>query len=126
MPRKYSNIMDDLDNRIRRYYVVLNEGPSLSAYAFLDVDLFEDFCDNSQMELHAQLVESFRRVTGKITVLQVVMDVHLGENLSVYKGRDYAMGRTKWRDEKGVIHFFSERWVKGKHCWFTLNVTPRK
>lgn len=120
MPRKYSDIMDELTGRIRRYYGAINVGAHTTLRAFIDLDLLDGFKDNALLE---QLFATFKNVVGRIEVIDVVMDVHLGEGR---KGENYAKGRTRWKDEKGKIHFFSEYWVQGERGdWYTRNLTPK-
>lgn len=121
MPRKYSDIIDELTERIRRYYGAINIGGFNTLQAFIDLELFEGFRDTALLE---QAFATLRNIFGRIEVTEVAMDVHLDEKLPRYGGRDYATGVTRWKNAQGGIRFFKEHWVRGERCWYTRNMTP--
>jgi hypothetical protein len=126
MTRKCNEIMDELNGRIKNYYDAINNGSFMAAHAMIDLDLYDSFGDTGEhLLMHKQMLETWQHLVGKVEVLDIVMNVHMGEKLPTYRGRDYAIGRTTWKDDKGFIHFFSEHWVKGERSWFTQNITPK-
>ena len=56
---------------------------------------------------------------GSIKILEIGVSLHLSEPSTLYKGRDFALGRTIWEDAAGERHFFSERWVRQGAAWYT-------
>lgn len=118
IPEKNSAIIDELTERIRSYYLSFNVGAYTNLQAFIDVDLLESFKDTA---LLVQMLDALRKLHGRINVQEVAMDVHLGE-----KSRDYAIGKTRWKDSEGRLHYFNEHWVRSdRGMWFTRNLTPK-
>jgi hypothetical protein len=64
---------------------------------------------------------------GCVRVLDVTLQLHVGELSVLYENRDFAVGNTTWADESGAEHMFQERWVRNGQHWYTRStglVTP--
>ena len=107
-----------LRRRIRQFYALLNRQEYARCHQLIDPRVR---MKPSSVTLHQyeNALQEFLLQFGSITVLEIRLDLHLGEPSKLYEGRDFAVGETKWVDKAGHEHSFSERWVREGRAWYT-------
>ena len=115
-----------LDRRIKQLYKLLNQRDFKRCYGLIDPHI-RHRATSVTLDQYANSLAEFLAHFGSVKVLDISLDLHLGEPSALYEGRDFALGKTIWQDETGHQHTFSERWVRDEKSWFTRStgfITP--
>jgi hypothetical protein len=126
MRARIVNRQSSLKRRIRQFYNLLNERAFERCYLLIDPRI-RDKPNSVTLLQYTNSLRDFLDYFGSVKVLEISLLLHLNEPSKLYEGRDFAMGKTTWQDEKGEQHAFSERWVWEGRAWYTRStgfVTP--
>jgi hypothetical protein len=119
MSGKTSTSHAAVETRIRRFYDLLSQGRFARCYLMIDPLLRHD-PNSVTLYQYMEALGAFRERFGTISVQQVHVQLHLDERNKRFQDRDFAIGKTVWRDHQGQEHTFLERWVKNGRYWYTV------
>jgi hypothetical protein len=126
MTKDTENPQASLRRRIRQFYRQLNQRAFDRCYRMIDPRVLLKPSSVTLYQYESALAQFLDRF-GSVKVLEMDLDLHLGEPSALYEGRGFALGKTTWADEAGEQHVFSERWVWDERAWYTRStgfVTP--
>jgi hypothetical protein len=112
--------------RIRLFYALLNRREFARCHHMIDPQVRRKSTSVTQFQ-YENALRQFLDHFGAIEIVEIHVDLHLGEPSTLYAGRDFAVGKTSWDDKAGNLHQFSERWVRDGRVWYTRStgfVTP--
>lgn len=107
-----------LKRRIKRFYDLLNQREFQRCYEMIDPRIRSKASSATLLQYQNSLSVFLDRI-GSVMVRDVSFDLHLDEPSALYEGRDFAVGKTSWRDSLGVEREFVERWVQEDGRWYT-------
>jgi hypothetical protein len=105
--------------RIARFYQCLNDGDFESCFRTIDPMILAKPSSVTLLQ-YEQSLRRFMSSWRHVSVERIDVDLHLDEPSQVFLDRDFAIGRTLWKDEQGVQRTFLERWVRDGRRWYTL------
>ena len=115
-----------VESRVRRFYECLNAGQFRDCFEMIDPSIRED-PHSVTLYQYMQSLGSFLKYYGSVQVLEVELHVHANEPSVRFRNRDFAIGKSSWKDQREGAHIFQERWVKNDSDWYTVAtgfVTP--
>lgn len=107
-----------LKRRIREFYDLLNQGQFPGCFQMIDPRIRHNPNSVTLFQYENSLRE-FLNVIGLVLIDNTSIEIHTDEPSEIYAGRDFALGKTTWDDERGQKHVFSERWVLEGGAWYT-------
>jgi hypothetical protein len=118
MKAKSQTAQSSLKRRMRQFYNLLNEREFAKCHEMIDPRVRHR--PESVTLLHySHAAAEFLDQCGAISVVDSSVVLHLNEPNKLYQDRDFAIGKTMWRDDRGVTHVFAERWVRDGRSWYT-------
>ena len=118
MIRTIDKRQSSLKRRIRQFYNLLNQGDFKRCYQMID-SLIRLNPASVTLFQYENALRQFLDNFGSVNILEINIRLHLNEPSQLYEGRDFAVGRTTWEDERGKPNVFSERWVLHNRVWYT-------
>ena len=118
MKTKLQTSQASLNRRIKQFYNLLNHRDFERCHEMIDprVRLKSSSVTLLQyMTAGGEFLDHF----GRCEIVELHIDLHLRERSALYDDRDFAIGKTVWKDERGQGHAFSERWVRDGRAWYT-------
>jgi hypothetical protein len=128
MKTKAQTTHSSLRRRIRQFYKLLSERQFAHCHEMIDPRVRRKPTSVTLLQ-YTNAAADFVDRHGSFTVVELSVDLHLGEPSALYEGRDFAVGKTICEDSRGEQHVFSERWVRDGRTWYnrcTGFVTPRR
>ncbi len=119
MSTPVTNSAAALQRRIRTFYTHLNKGSFPRCYEMID-PVVRQSPNSVTLYQFMQSLQAFRDHFGQVDLQQVDIQLHLDEPNKRFQDRDFAVGKTTWKDRQGREHFFQERWVKNGRYWYTV------
>lgn len=107
-----------MKRRIKRFYDLLNQRKFQSCYELIDPRVRAKPSSVTLLQYQNSLARFLDRI-GAVAVTDIHFDLHLDEPSALNEGRDFAIGKTRWRDSAGVEREFIERWVHEDGKWYT-------
>lgn len=107
-----------LKRRIKRFYELLNRREFQSCYELIDPRVRAKPSSVTLLQYQSSLTK-FLDVAGVVEIDDIRLNLHLDEASTLYEGRDFALGKTSWRDSTGANREFAERWVYEDGKWYT-------
>jgi hypothetical protein len=107
-----------LKRRMKRFYELLNRREFQSCYELIDPRVRAKASSVTLLQYQNSLARFLERM-GSVEVTDTRFELHLDEPSTLYEGRDFAIGKTSWRDAGGVEREFAERWVHEGGKWYT-------
>ena len=108
-----------IESRVRQFYQCLSEGRFRECYQMIDPAIRED-PHSVTLYQYMKSREDFLGYHGKVEVLKVELRLHANETSARFQNRDFAIGKTTWKDRHGQEQVFLERWVKNGGDWYTV------
>jgi len=119
MSTKVISRVSPVERRIRQFYGHLNEGCFARCYLMVD-PLVRHSPSSVTLYKYLQSLGAFRDHFGQVVVQRVEVQLHLDEPNKRFQDRDFAVGKTTWKDQQGEEHVFQERWVRNGRYWYTV------
>src|SRR5579872_5614587 len=89
-----------VERRIRQFNDHLNAGRFTRCYRMID-PLVRQSPTAVTLYQYLQSLQAFRDHFGQVVVQQVEMQLHLDEPNKRFQDRDFAVGKTTWKDQHG-------------------------
>src|SRR5437764_6163268 len=118
MKTKTPSTQAALKRRIRQFYKWLNERDFERCYDLIDPRV-RHRPSSVTLEQDAHSLSEFLDRIGSVKIVELSVELHLGQPNTLYEGRDFALGKTICEDRTGQQHVFSERWVREEKSWYT-------
>lgn len=118
MTAKQNSKSSILKRRIREFYDLLNKRQFPGCFEMIDPRIRHN-PNSVTLFQYENALREFIEVVGTVFIDNTSIEIHTDEPSEIYEGRDFALGKTTWDDERGQKHVFSERWVWEGGDWYT-------